>query len=119
MITSVNSNIDGMPNKVDSKGMIPADFWESLKKRFDTRGAEVKQIDFYSDNKFALWIDLRTHPDNDIHGGGFLLNNPRDGVKMEIRQQTDGGSGKITCYMFLVADAVMEIINSNLLNIKY
>ena len=119
MITSVNFNIDGMPNKFYSKGMIPADFWESLKKRFDTRGAEVKQIDFYSDNKFALWIDLRTHRDNDIHGGGFLLNNTRDGVKMEIRQQTGGGSGKVTCYMFLVADTVMEIINSNLLNIRY
>ena len=98
--------------------MVPADFWESLKKRFDTKDAEVKQIDFYADNKFALWIDLRSHPDNDIHGGGLLLNNTGDGVKIEIRRQT-GGSGNITCHMFVVADAVMEIMNSNLLNIKY
>ena len=118
MITSVNFNIDGMPNKLYSNGMVPADFWESLKKRFDTKDAEVKQIDFYEDNKFALWIDLRTHPDNDIHGGGFLLKNTRDGVKIEIRRQTSG-SGSITCNMFLVADAVMEIINSNLHSIKY
>ena len=117
-ITSVNFNIDGMPNKLYSNGMVPADFWESLKKRFDTKDAEVKQIDFYADNKFALWIDLRSHPDNDIHGGGLLLNNTRDRVKIEIRRQT-GGSGNITCHMFVVADAVMEIMNSNLLNIKY
>ena len=56
MITSVNFNIDGMPNKLYLKGMVPADFWESLRKRFDTKDAEVKQIDFYA-NKFALWID--------------------------------------------------------------
>ena len=99
MITSVNFNIDGMPNKLYSNGMVPADFWESLKKRFDTKDAEVKQIDFYADNKFAFWIDLRTNPDNDTHGGGFLLNNTRDGVKIEIRRQT-GGSGSINCICF-------------------
>ena len=118
MITSVNFNIDGMPNKLYSNSMISADFWESLKKRFVTKDSEVKQIDFYADNKFALWIDLRTHPDNDIHGGGFLLNNTRDGVTIEIRRQT-GGLGSITCNMFLVADAVMEIESSNLHSIKY
>ena len=118
MITSVNFNIDGMPNKLYLKGMVPADFWESLRKRFDTKDAEVKQIDFYA-NKFALWIDLRTHPDNDIHGGGFLLNNTRDGVQIEIRRQTGGGSRNIACHMFLVSDAVMEIMNSNLHSIKY
>ena len=118
MTTSVNFNIDGMPNKLYSKGMVPADFWESLKKRFDTKDAEVKQIDFYADNKFALWIDLRTRPDNDIHGGGFLLNNTQDGVGIEIRRQTCG-SGSITCHMFLVSDAVMGIMNSNLHSIKY
>ena len=118
MITSVNFNIDGMPNKLYSNGIVPADFWESLKKRFDTKDGEVKQIDFCADNKFALWIDLRTHPDNDIHGGGFPLNNTRDGVKIEIRRQSSG-SGNITCHMFLIADAVMEIMNSNLHSIKY
>ena len=118
MITSVNFNIDGMPNKLYSNSMISADFWESLKKRFVTKDSEVKQIDFYADNKFALWIDLRTHPDNDIHGGGFLLNNTRDGVTIEIRRQT-GGLGSITCNMFLVADAVMEIESSNLHSIEY
>ena len=118
MITSVNFNIDGMPNKLYSNGMVPADFWESLKKRFVTKDSEVKQIDSFADNKSALWIDLRTHPDNDIHGGGFLLNSTRDGVKTESRRQT-GGSGSITCHMLLVADAVMEIINSNLNSIKY
>ena len=54
MITSVSFNIDGMPNKLYSNGMVPVDFWESLKKRFVTKDSEVKQINFFANNKFAL-----------------------------------------------------------------
>ena len=115
-ITSVNFNIDGVPNKLFSNGMLPSDFWQSLNNRFDTKDT-LKESDFYAD-KFALWIDLRSHPDNDIHGGGLFLNNTRDGVKIEIKRQT-GGSGNITCHMFVVADAIMEIMKSNLHSIKY
>ena len=115
-ITSIKINVDGMPNRLYSKGMVATDFWESAKKRF---GMEVvKQKDFYADNKFALWIDLRSHPDNSIHGGGMVLNNTRDGVKIEMRQTT-GDTGNITCYMFVVADALMEVMNSNLRSIMY
>ena len=96
--------------------MLPSDFWQSLNNRFNTKHT-LKEYEFY-ENKFALWIDLRSHPDNDIHGGGLILNNTRDGVKIEIKRQTDG-SGNITCHMFVVADAIMEIKESNLLNIKY
>ena len=60
-----------------TKGMVATDFWESVKKCFGREG--VKQKGFYANNKFALWIDLRTQPDKSIHGGGLLLNNTRDG----------------------------------------
>ena len=115
-ITSVNFNIDGVRNKLFSNGMLSSDFWQSLNNRFNTKDT-LKESDFYT-NKFALWIDLRSHPDNDIHGGGLFLNHTRDGVKIEIKRQT-GGSGNITCHMFVVADAIMEIMKSNLHNIKY
>ena len=114
-ITSININVDGMPNRLYSKGMVPSDLWESVKKRFGIEG--VKQKDFYTD-KFALWIDLRTNPDNSIHGGGLVLNNTRDGVKLEMKREV-GGTGNITCYMFVVADALMEVMNSNLRSIMY
>ena len=53
--------------------------------------------------------------DNEIHGSGLALKNTRDGV---IRRKA-GGSGNITCDMFIVADALMEIKNSNLNAILY
>ena len=68
--------------------------------------------------QFALWIDLRSHADNEIHGTGLALKDTRDGGKLEIRRKV-GGSGNITCDMFIVADALMEIKNSNLNSILY
>ena len=115
-IKSVNINIDGMPNQLYSKGMIPTDFWESIKRRMGGSG-KVKEEDFYAD-KFALWIDLRTFSDNGIHGGGLHVNNTRDGVKLEIKRKT-GGMGNINCHMFVVADALMEIMNTELKSIMY
>ena len=96
--------------------MIPSDFWEAIKRRMGGSG-KVKEEDFYTD-KFALWIDLRTFPDNGIHGGGLHINTTRDGVKLEIKRKV-GGTGKINCYMFVVADAFMEIMNTELKSIKY
>ena len=115
-IKSVNINIDGMPNQLYSKGMIPSDFWDAIKRRMGG-ASKVKEEDFYAD-KFALWIDLRTFPDNGIHGGGLHVNNTRDGVKLEIKRKT-GGTGNITCHMFVVADALMEIMNTELKSIMY
>ena len=118
-ITSINIDVDGVPNRLYSKGMIPSDLWESVKKRFEKESGSsrcsVKEKDFYAD-KFALWVDMRTHPDNGIHGGGLALNNTQDGVKLEIKRK-QSGSGTITCHMFVVADAMMEIMNSGLRSI--
>ena len=114
-IRSVSININGMPNQLYSKGMIHSDFWEAIKRRMGGSGS-VKEKDFYAGDKFGLWIDLRTFFDNSIHGGG--LRNTKDGVKLEIKRKT-GGSGNITCHMFLVADAVMEIMSKDLKSIVY
>ena len=114
-ITSINVDVNGVPNRLYSKGMVPSDLWESVKKRFGRN--DMKEKNFYN-NKFALWIDLRTHPDNNIHGGGLALNNAQDGIKIEIRRIAIG-SGIINCYMFVVADALMEVMNSNLRSIMY
>ena len=55
-----------------------------------------------------MWIDLRSHADNEIHGSGLALKDTRDGVKLEIRRNS-WRSGNIACDMFIVADALMQI----------
>jgi hypothetical protein len=80
-ITKVDINVDGMPNKLYSKGMIQTDFWTAITNKMGMTD-NITQKDFYND-KFALWIDLRTYPDDSIHGNGLVLNNTKDGVKVE------------------------------------
>ena len=80
--------------------------------------ATLNYINNINITKFALWIDLRSHFDNEVHGSGFFSNDTRDGVKLLIKRNT-GGSGNITCYMFVVADALMEILGGILKSILY
>ena len=128
---SVAININGMPNKLYSKNMITTDFYDSIMKRMTRPSMEpvggggttnregiVKPLSFYAGNMFGLWIDLRTFPDEEIHGGGFSLDSTSDGVKLEIRRKA-GGSGKITCYIYVVSDAIVEIMNGALSSVKY
>jgi hypothetical protein len=116
-ITKVDINVDGMPNKLYSKGMIPTDFWTSITNKMGMTD-NITQKDFYND-KFALWIDLRTYPDDSVHGNGLVLNNTKDGVKIEIRRTAADTAGNTTCYMFVVADALAEFENSDLRSIVY
>ena len=116
-ITKVDINVDGMPNKLYSKGMIPTDFWTSITNKMGMTD-NITQKDFYND-KFALWIDLRTYPDDNVHGNGLVLNNTKDGVKVEIRRKAAGTAGNTTCYMYVVADALAEFENSDLRSIVY
>ena len=115
-ITSVKIDKDGVPNKLYSKGMIPTDLWQAIIKRVGIDDS-IKESDFYT-NKFALWIDLRSYPDNDVHGNGLKLTSTRDGIRLEINREKRGGR-VLTCYMFVVADAAMSIMNSNLKGIGY
>ena len=116
---SVAININGMPNKLYSKNMTTTDFYESMLKRMTSlNGDIVFPSNFYAGDMFGLWIDLRTFPDEEIHGGGFSLDSTSDGVKLEIRRKA-GGSGKVTCYIYVVSDALVEVMNGTLSSIKY
>ena len=123
-IQSVSININGMPNKLYSKEMIVTDFYDSIMKRYgkENEGDDYNSIvpaNFYINGAYGLWIDLRTFPDEVIHGGGFTLDSTSDGVKLEIRRKVGSTAGKITCYMYVVSDALVEIMNSGLDSIKY
>ena len=72
---SVAININGMPNKLYSKEMQTTDFYESIQKRMESKGGDVVfPSNFYAGDMFGLWIDLRTFPDEEIHGCGFHLD---------------------------------------------
>ena len=112
-------NMNGLPNKLYSKNMQTTDFYESMMKRMESLGGDmIYPSNFYTGGRFGLWIDLRTFPDPEIHGGGFALDSTSDGVKLEIRRKA-GGSGKVTCHMFIVSDAIAEVMNGGLSSVKF
>ena len=98
-ITSVKIDIDGVPNKVYLNGMMATDLWQSIIKRV-VLVIQLRKSDFYTD-KFALWIDLRIYPDNDIHGNGLYIHATRDGVTLEINREKVG-TKVLTCYLLLL-----------------
>ena len=116
-IEAVNVNIDGMPNKLVSKGLIPSDFYDVMTRRMGSYDSMTAKA-FYNDH-FGLWVDLRTYPDNELHGSGLSLSNTKDGVKLEIRRKAASTSAKTLCLIYVVADGVVEIQDSNLKSIIY
>ena len=111
---TVAININGMPNKLYSKSMQTTDFYESMLKRMEPLGGDmIFPSNFYTGDRFGLWIDLRSFPDSEIHGSGFALDSTSDGVKLEIRRKA-GGTGKVTCYIYIVSDAIVEVMNGGL-----
>ena len=116
---TVAINMNGLPNKLYSKNMQTTDFYESMMKRMEPLGGDmIYPSNFYTGDRFGLWIDLRTFPDPEIHGGGFALNSTCDGVKLEIQRKA-GGSGKVSCHIFVVSDAIVEVMNGGLSSIMY
>ena len=56
------------------------------RKVFLNHVTDTLQItDFFSKDKFALVIDLRTFPDNDVSGNGRRILNTQFGVALNIR----------------------------------
>ena len=51
-IKSININIYGMPNQLYSKGMVPSDFWEAIKRRMGPK-VKVKEEDFYKTSSLS------------------------------------------------------------------
>ena len=109
LINSVNVNVDGVPHKTYSDGILREDTWTMIKKRFDYIDDYFKEINFH-DNKFALWIDLRSTPDNNLHGDGVRVGGAKSGVKLVI---DIGGvaSTTVDCYVFTVSDAALMVQN--------
>ena len=73
---------------------------------------------YLTDNKFGLFIDLRSMADTTLHGNGQRVVNTHDGVQLEI-ERTASGSGTTNCHTFTIADSQMNIMGRQLESIQY
>ncbi|RMX58795.1 hypothetical protein pdam_00021872 [Pocillopora damicornis] len=63
--------VNGIPNKVYSRGMKTRDMWEEVFKRFEKENSEMNATDFYAGDRFDLFIYLRSMRDSNLHENGL------------------------------------------------
>ena len=118
-ITKVKVTVNGVPNRVYNEGISGSDMWQELTRHFKPQERPNMTLTKYlTDNKFGLWIDLRSMADTTMHGSGQRLVNAQDGVQLEI-ERTASGSGTTDCYIFSVADSQMNIMGQQLESVQY
>ena len=118
-ITKVKVTVNGVPNRVYNEGISGSDMWQELTQHFKPQEQPNMTLTKYiTDNKFGLWIDLRSMADTTMHGSGQRLVNAQDGVQLEI-ERTASGSGTTDCYIFSVADSQMNIMGQQLESVQY
>ena len=115
-ITEVKVVVNGIPNKSYSQGMKTRDFWEEIFRRFGKENSSLDATDFYTGDRFALFIDLRK--ENNLHGSGLRLVNTKEGVQLSIKRNTSG-SGNAKCYIFILSYAQINIVNKELESVTY
>ena len=109
----------GFQTRFTHKALIPAAIYGEVVRRYKDF---VSPGEFFYGNKYALWVDMRTSDDNDIHGQGLKLQNTQDGVTLEIKRAKNTSAGnddRINCYIFVVSDAQMSIEGNQLKSIAY
>ena len=117
-ITEVKVVVNGIPNKIYSQGMKTRDFWEEIFRRFGKENSSLDATDFYAGDRFALFVDLRSMKENNLHGSGLRLVNTKEGVQLSIKRNTSG-SGNAKCYIFILSDAQINIVNKELESVTY
>lgn len=121
-VTDVQVTIEGLANKVYAQGFKTHHQFEEIARHFlpaDERKTEASFMDveqFYGDDKFALWLDLRSTDDTKLHGSGLRLVNTNDGVQLAISRST---TTSYTMHVFVVADAQLSIKNRQLHSVMF
>ena len=124
MITKVKVTIEGISNKLYPEGMRMLDQWEIVKKHFMSE--EIKKSDYCNltlekyygdDNKFGLWLDLRSTEDNTLHGSGKSIQNTKDGIQLAITKSDKTGPYKM--HIFIVSDSQFNVQNCQITSVQH
>ena len=116
-IQKIGITIEGEPNQLYSHGMQPRHVFESIKKYFGHKDNDVSLGDFLT-TKYCLWLDFRLSPDNFLSGSGINLENMSSGITLQIEKAADG-SGSIKCYIFVVQDAQLNLVEGRFHSVEH
>ena len=117
-IDEVKVTIEGVPNVVYSQG-IPKSRLYGESCRMFSQGVrdQFMTLEKFFKDKFVLVIDLRSNPDRQKTGHGKHIMNTQNGILLEIKKRVH--TGTLRCYIFVVSDGLVNMINNNLQSIQY
>ena len=72
----------------------------------------------YLTDKYALWLDFRTIDENTLHGTGRMIENPSEGITLQIEKKAET-AGNLNAYIYLIIDARLKIKNGAFVSAIY
>ena len=129
-ITNVEVTVEGVPNELYAQNMEYRHQYDEVLKyfaegRLKEAGAIQKDLQLHNVNissyytdKYALWLDFRTIDDNSLHGSGRRLENTSEGIRLQITKKAEP-AGKLSCYLYIIQDAQINISDAQFLNVVY
>ena len=72
----------------------------------------------YLTDMYALWLDLRTKYENELHGTGRRIENASEGITLQIEKKAES-VGALDDYIYLIMDAQLNIQNGAYISAVY
>ena len=117
-IEKVSVTVEGKPNQLYSQGMRSFEQYnKACKYLAEGRLAnkvqpQLKLYDVslgeYLVNKYALWLDLRTIDENELHETKRQIGNTSGGITIQIEKKAES-AGALRVYIYLIMDAQLNI----------
>ena len=79
--------------------------------------ADVSMGQFLT-SKHALWLDLHTTDDDQLHGSGRHIENASQGVTIQITKKAET-AGTLNIYLFILMDAQLNIQDGRFVSALY
>ena len=90
---------------------------EVCKEAIPNQLADVSLGQFLT-SKHALWLDLRTTDDDQLHGSGRRVENASEGVTIQISKKAEA-AGALNIYLYVIMDAQLNIENGRFVSALY
>lgn len=130
-ITKVKVSIDGVNNQLYDSGLHAYQQWDEARRLFaaspgskrhpevaevakDLALADVSLGEFLT-TKYALWLDLRTTGDEQLHGNGRRIGN---GISINIKKEVEA-PGALNIYVYFIMDAQLNLEDGKFKEVLY
>ena len=109
--------VEGITSQLYAQGMLPYKHWYKTVKGFSCKDSSTGMSTFYQ-NRYGLWLDLRSSDDQKFHGSGHRVENASEGVTPQL-DKTAEPACPLNCYVYLVMDAQLNIGSGQLISVIF